>query len=57
LELTRAHRVEVEYWPTADPSVAVGTREQILDAYRDVFKRLRMRIESRFSGNQMNNDA
>jgi protein-tyrosine-phosphatase len=57
LELTRAHKVEVEYWPTADPSVAVGTREQILEAYRDVFRRLRMRIESRFSGNQMNNDA
>ena len=57
LELTRAHRVEVEYWPTPDPSVAVGTREQILEAYRDVFRRLRMRIETRFPGNQLNNDS
>jgi protein-tyrosine-phosphatase len=56
LELTRAHRVEVEYWPTPDPSTAVGTREQIIDAYREVFQRLRMRIESRFSPNALNNE-
>ena len=56
LELTRAHRVEVEYWPTPDPSTAVGTREQIIEAYRDVFRRLRMRIETRFPGNPPNNE-
>ena len=33
LELTRSMSVEVEYWPTADPSVATGTREQIMAAY------------------------
>lgn len=49
LELTRSHRVEVEYWPTPDPSIATGTREQILTAYREVFTRLRQRIEARFS--------
>lgn len=48
LELTRSMAVEVEYWPTADPSVATGTREQILDAYRDVRDRLAARIETRF---------
>jgi protein-tyrosine-phosphatase len=49
LELTRAHKVEVEYWPTPDPTVAAGTRDQILQAYRDVFQRLSERIHARFS--------
>lgn len=49
LELTRSMAVEVEYWPTADPTTATGTREQILAAYRDVRDRLAARIGSRFS--------
>ena len=57
LELTRAHKVEVEYWPTPDPTVATGTREQILQAYRDVFERLRARIQARFAGIVPNNDT
>ena len=48
LELTRSMAVEVEYWPTADPTIATGTREQILDAYRDVRDRLKARIAHRF---------
>ena len=32
--------VEVEYWPMADPTTVEGTREQIMDAYRDVRDRL-----------------
>ncbi len=56
MEMTRANPVEVEYWPTPDPSIATGTREQIINAYRDVFQRLRMRIESRFSNNTLNYD-
>ena len=36
LDLTRSWSVDVDYWPTPDPTVATGTREQILDAYRDV---------------------
>ena len=48
LELTRAHAVDVEYWPTADPSTATGTREQIMAAYRDVRDRLKMQIRKRF---------
>ena len=35
LELTRTMAVEVEYWPTADPTAVEGSREQRLDAYRD----------------------
>ena len=36
LELTRSMAVDVMYWPTPDPTVATGTREQILSSYRDV---------------------
>ncbi len=52
LELTRTHAVEVEYWPTADPTDARGTREQILDAYRGVRDRLALRLKSRFGGSE-----
>ena len=48
LELTRSLAVEVEYWPTPDPTGAGGTREQILASYRDVRERLKLRIGRRF---------
>lgn len=48
LELTRSLSVDVEYWPSADPSTATGTRERIMDAYRDVRDRLHARIVERF---------
>jgi protein-tyrosine-phosphatase len=48
LELTRTLAVDVEYWPTADPTTVSGTREQILSAYRDVRDRLEARILGRF---------
>ncbi len=48
LELTRAAAVDVEYWPTPDPTTATGTRDQILAAYRDVALRLERRIRDRF---------
>ncbi|QRM56812.1 low molecular weight phosphatase family protein [Sinorhizobium sp. BG8] len=47
LELTRSNAVEVVYWPTADPTVVTGTREQIVSAYRDVRNHLAARIERR----------
>jgi protein-tyrosine-phosphatase len=49
LEMTRSMAVDVEYWPTADPATAVGTRDQILSAYRDVRERLARRIAERFA--------
>jgi len=49
LELTRSMAVDVEYWPTADPTTAAGTREQIMAAYRDVRERLKARIAQRFA--------
>lgn len=36
LELTRTSAVDVEYWPTSDPTVVQGSREQVLEAYRGV---------------------
>ncbi|WP_183880255.1 low molecular weight phosphatase family protein [Rhizobium sp. BK512] len=47
LELTRSSAVDVVYWPTMDPTVATGTREQILDGYREVRDHLAGLIESR----------
>nr|WP_281351541.1 protein-tyrosine-phosphatase [Propylenella binzhouense] len=49
LELTRSFAIEVEYWPTFDPTGVVGSRTQILDAYRDVRNRLEARIRERFA--------
>jgi len=48
LELTRTLAVEVEYWPTVDPTATQGSREQKIDAYRDMRDRLKARIEERF---------
>src|SRR5712692_8259313 len=33
LDLTRTLAADVEYWPTPDPTLAAGNREQRLDAY------------------------
>ena len=49
LELTRTLAADVEYWPTPDPTLASGNREQQLDAYREVRDQLMARIKSRFS--------
>ena len=48
LELTRALAVDVEYWPTSDPTVAEGSREQRLDGYRVLREQLMARIKRRF---------
>src|SRR3712207_3717772 len=47
LELTRTVAADVEYWPTADPTIIQGSREQKLDAYRDVRDGLSYRIRLR----------
>lgn len=48
LELTRTLAADVEYWPTVDPTVTEGSREQRLDAYRAVRDQLLARIKERF---------
>ena len=47
LELTRTIAAEVEYWPTPDPTLIQGSREQVLDAYRNVRDGLMYRIRLR----------
>ena len=47
LELTRAQAVNVEYWPTFDPTLATGDRARILDAYRNVRDQLTAHIKKR----------
>ncbi|NBU28840.1 MAG: low molecular weight phosphatase family protein [Caulobacteraceae bacterium] len=48
VELSRGRAVEIEYWPTLDPTLATGSRDQMLDAYRQVRDELYGRIRRRF---------
>jgi protein-tyrosine-phosphatase len=48
LELTHRIPAAVEYWPTPDPSVIEGSREQRLQAYRELREQLSQRILERF---------
>ncbi len=50
LDLTRSMAVDVEYWPTPDPTTVAGSRDQNMAAYRDVRDRLKARIAGRFGG-------
>ncbi|WP_412058953.1 low molecular weight phosphatase family protein [Bartonella sp. DGB2] len=49
LEKTRTFSTRVEYWPIADPTIAIGSRTQILHAYRQVREDLKQRILARFT--------
>lgn len=50
VELTRSAAVELEYWPTFDPSILEGSREVRLAGYREVRDNLWGRIRERFPG-------
>ena len=56
LELTRTSAVDVEYWPTPDPTDVEGSREQRLDAYRAVRDQLLEHIRQRFSRPSRSNE-
>jgi len=56
LELTRTMAADVEYWPTPDPTAIEGTREQRMDAYREVRDQLMRRIKARFQPQQSGNE-
>lgn len=49
LERMRGFSVDVEYWPTPDPTLMTGSREQIMNAYRDVRDRLKRQITERLA--------
>jgi protein-tyrosine-phosphatase len=48
VELTRTSSCEIEFWPTMDPSLITGAREQRLDAYRALRDELFRRLSARF---------
>jgi len=56
LELTRTLAADVEYWPTADPTAIEGSREQRMNAYREVRDQLLKRIRERFSPRHRGNE-
>ena len=47
LDMTRTMAADVEYWPTPDPQLATGSRDQIMEVYRSVRDGLARRIKER----------
>jgi protein-tyrosine-phosphatase len=48
LELAERNGAAVEYWPTPNPSLIEGSREQMLEAYRALRDSLVRKIKQRF---------
>jgi protein-tyrosine-phosphatase len=48
VELARHRAVDIEYWPTQDPTLTLGSREAVLGAYRETRDALVARIRQRF---------
>jgi len=48
VDMTRTMACDVEFWNTFDPSIVEGSREQRMDAYREVRDKLEERIRERF---------
>lgn len=48
LDFFKDEAVEVEFWETVNPSIAMGRREQVLAAYRETRDQLEARIKNRF---------
>ena len=47
-EMSRTLAIEIETWSVADPSQTQGSREQILDAYREVRDDIVKKVKLRF---------
>lgn len=47
-DMAKTMAIEVEHWPIPDPSVAQGSREQILESYREIRNALQKRVKERF---------
>jgi len=48
VEFARHQSVELDYWPTFDPTLVTGSRETVLAAYREVRDAMEARIRQRF---------
>jgi protein-tyrosine-phosphatase len=55
LEFTRTLAIDVLYWPTLDPTAIEGSRERVLEGYRDVRDSLLERIEKLLEYRPMGN--
>lgn len=53
VDLTRTMACEVLFWRTFDPSIVEGSRENRLDAYRQVRDQLIQRIKAHFAAEPM----
>jgi protein-tyrosine-phosphatase len=47
-DMAKTMAIDVEYWPTLDPSHTQGSREQILESYREVRRGLEKHLKERF---------
>jgi protein-tyrosine-phosphatase len=47
-DMSRTMAIEIENWSVADPSQTQGSREQILDAYREVRDDIVKKVKTRF---------
>ncbi len=52
VDLAHTSAIEIEYWPTMDPTLVEGNRDQRLDAYRAARDGILRRIKARFAESQ-----
>jgi len=52
VDLAHTSAIEIEYWPTLDPTAVEGNRDQRLEAYRAVRDAIYKRIQERFAEKQ-----
>ncbi len=48
MEMTRTMAIDVEYWPTLDPSLVTGSRERIMESYRATRDAITKKLKDRF---------
>ena len=48
VEMARRQAIDIEYWPIHDPTLTLGARNGVLDAYREVRDALEARLRARF---------
>jgi protein-tyrosine-phosphatase len=48
VEMSRGRAVDIEYWPVSDPTLAEGSREAVLEAYRRTRDEIEAKIIERF---------
>jgi protein-tyrosine-phosphatase len=52
VDLAHTSAIDIEYWPTMDPTLIEGSRDQRLDAYRAVRDNFLKKIRDRFEVQQ-----